>query len=221
MRRPARGRLRLRGRECAFAPGVEQDVKALLGHGPPDEQEPRPRAGGQVGGRGHCGLAPEPVLDGLRRDMHVQCAAGLDIGADVRAVGDDRVGGAVEAAKRQVGDGVRSAARVCPEGRPQDQRPVPQSCSGPRRERREPSTGWAHDGAVGGAARQSRELGRSGRAVGEGERPVARGAAVGRASAEQAQLDSLALVQAGERSHAIGRDVAGDEQDRLHASACL
>jgi hypothetical protein len=35
-------------------------------------------------------------------------------------------------------------------------------------------------------------------------------------SAEQCELDILALIQTLERADAVGRRVAGDEQDRLH-----
>jgi hypothetical protein len=46
-----------------------------------------------------------------------------------------------------------------------------------------------------------------------------RSAAVLEASAEQRELDVLALVQARERADAVGRRVAGDEQDGLHRQA--
>ena len=45
------------------------------------------------------------------------------------------------------------------------------------------------------------------------------GAAVRQAPAEQRELDLLALVQARERAHTVGRRVSGDEQDRLKMPA--
>ena len=82
-----------------------------------------PAAGqrGSLGGRARGG-PPEVVVDRLRGHVHVARAACAHVGADVRAVGHDRVGRAVQAAQRQVAERVRGAARVRPQRSPQDQR---------------------------------------------------------------------------------------------------
>ena len=80
--------------------------------------------------RGHAGslggrlrrCAPEVVVDGLRRDVHVPRPPRPDVGAHVGAVCHHGIGGAVEPSQWEVAEGVREAARMRPQRRPQDQR---------------------------------------------------------------------------------------------------
>ena len=56
--------------------------------------------------------------------------------------------------------------------------------------------------------------------MGEGQLAAMGHAAVLEATAEERDLEALALVQAGQRPHAVAGHMAGREQDRLHANAC-
>ena len=66
---------------------------------------------------------PERVVDALGRlDDRPARALGAHVGADVRAVGGDRVRAAVEVAQRQVRERVRGGSRVRPDRRPEHER---------------------------------------------------------------------------------------------------
>ena len=127
-RRPLRRKLRR-------APGVGEHREPLLALGRPTNRKRAAASAGQSRSRGASMLrrAPEVVVDGLRRDVHVARAACPHVGADVRAVRDDRVRRAIQAPQRQVAERVRGAARVRPQRGPQDQRHARASRAAPSR----------------------------------------------------------------------------------------
>ncbi len=73
-------------------------------------------------GRAEGRAAPEIVVHRLRCDVNVAGALRADVGADVRTIGDHRVGGAVQMSQGQVAERMRRAARMRPQRGPQDQR---------------------------------------------------------------------------------------------------
>ncbi len=107
-----------------------------------------------------------------------------------------------------------------PQRRPQDQRNAGAACARPRRQRCDTPAGGAHDRPVASARGQGVKLARAHVLVGERKLSLELRAAMLEASAEQCQLDLLALVQACERPYPVRGRVTGDEQHRLHASTC-
>ena len=147
-------------------------------------------------------------------------ALGAHVGRDVRPVGGDRVGVAVEVAQRQVGERVRRGARVAPDRGPEHERDAargarprrrPGARRGPRAPRPPPGSARTRRGAH-AALRRAQH--------GERQRRVALDrAAVAHVAADQREHDVLLLVQRRERADAEGRRVVGHEEDRPRVAA--
>ena len=88
--------------------------------------------------------------DGLERPLRAH------VGRHVRAVGDDRVGVAVEVAQRQVGERVRGRPRVRPDRRPQHERHARPARAGVGGGQREPAREPGHHRPVVARARPAR-----------------------------------------------------------------
>ena len=114
-----------------------------------------------------CGERQKSLSTDCGATCTLRAPRALHVGADVRAVGDDRVGGAVEARERQVAERVRGAARVRPQRGPEDQRDAGAARARPGGEQREPPAGGADDSAIVAAGGQRRELARAHAPVGE------------------------------------------------------
>ena len=141
---------------------------------------------------GCSGLFPELRVDGLRR--HDDRALGMlavDVGADVGAVGDDRVGVAVDVAQRQVGQRVRGGARVAPDRRPEHEGDACCACARVGGRERRPARDPGDHGAVaaGRGDPGDRPLRRGDH--GEGQFLGSSAAAVAKIAADQREDDVL------------------------------
>ncbi len=189
------------------------------------------------------GCSPERVVDALRR-LHDGAgrALGAHVGRDVRPVGRDRVGVAVERAQRQVGERVRGGARMRPDRRPEHERHARAARAQPRRGQRHTAREPGDDRAIAPGRREPQHAALARAQHGErrprgpgslaGVRPGAepapggvrrRAAAVADRAADQREDGVLALVQLAEGADAERRRVVGHEQHgprvRAHRSA--
>ena len=160
-------------------------------------------------------LRPERGVDRLRRLEHRAARVlGADVGADVRAVGGDRVRVAVDVAQREVGERVAGRARVAPDRRPQHERDAPARRRRRRRGARRARRARRPPRGSGRRRRAGRRRAAAGGSRGNGSSRARAAAAVAHVAADQREDDVLALVQRLERADAERRRVVGDEQDR-------
>ena len=203
------------------APGAEQHSQPLLGGRPADEQELRRCAHRpcRVPGRFEPACSPEVVVDGLGSHVDVAGPACAYVGAHVRAVRDHGISRAVEVPQRQVAQHVGRAERVRPQRCPKDQRDPGAARPLPGGQGGQAPAGRADDRPVAAAAQEPLERERPHPSVRERQPARELASSVLEAPAEESHFDLLALVQPRQRAGAVGGNVAGDEQDRLHASA--
>jgi hypothetical protein len=211
------GRAAARNDELADVGGLLEDLETLLRRGPAREQDLEIGAAIRRG-RG----APERTVDRLRGLEHRALRTlGAHVGADVRAVGGDRVRVAVDVAQREVGERVRRGSRVGPDRRPQHERDAAGPGTHVGRRKCDAAADARDHGAVaaGGGDPGDRPL----RRPDDGEREafvLGASAAVAHVAADQGEDHVLAFVQGLERADPERRRVVGDEQDRLaHRSA--